>query len=391
MARVPLLFRGVAVLLLAASAVVGQTPEPPAELLSLDSVGPSSPDFLRQFSADPRHPLLSLMADGELTAFETAAPQEASKLKPTPKASSAASKSAAAEDDCVLDGGQLGDGGLAAACPTVSDCLPFACSPPQPCCCRKCQRQRKRCHGHCGGNDYGNPYLNWPTCPAWCFYGAPLEPCNQGCCGRGRCRKHCGRNQGYGWGCDGCFGGWGEDGFLDGCGFGCMPPPSQKCCFHNRQRCHRQHCCGSGWGMDYGGYLAGGFCGDCMPPPCNCRKCQRKHRCSSGCGYCYGYSGWGMDGCYGGGCGCGKHHGRRGLFHRCCHQQPYPMMMPCMDGCMFDGAYAFGGGGLVGDGIVGDGFVGDGFAGGGVVGEGIVGNGFFTDGSLEPIMSSTGN
>src|SRR5579875_2287749 len=98
MVRVPLAFRGIAVLLLAASTVVGQTPEPPAELLSLDPLGPSTPDFLRQFSSDTRHPLLALMVDGELTSFDDSKPQDSSKLKPTPQKSSTAPKTESCDD-----------------------------------------------------------------------------------------------------------------------------------------------------------------------------------------------------------------------------------------------------------------------------------------------------
>jgi hypothetical protein len=384
MVRVSLLFRGVAVLLLAASAAAAQTPEPPAEFLSLDSFGPSSPDLLRQFSADARHPLLALMVDGELTSFDVSAgqdssKQDSSKIKPTPQKSSTAPKTDVPDGAIVLDGdGTLGgDGcggllegcGLATACPMVPNLLPLACPPPPPpCCCRKCQR--KFGHRHCGGcgcgygAGYGNPYLGWPCCPAWCFYGAPLVPGNQGCCGRGRCwRKHsCGCGYGYPY-CDG-YGGWdmGYDGFADGGFCGCyMPPPPCSC--RKCQR-HNRHCCGYGYGYSYGGWMDGGFCGCYMPPPpppCCCRRCQRKH----GCSYGYGYPGW--DDCYGGmypyyGCGygCGRHHG--GLFQRrrCCQPPPYPycpapMMMPCMDAGPFCADCAFGGDGIIlggGDGII---------------------------------------
>lgn len=381
MARVPLLFRGVAVLLLAASTVVAQSPEPPAELLSLDSVGSEPPDFLRQFSADARHPLLSLMVDGELTTFETAAPQESAKLKPTPQTSKAAPKGAAA-DECVLEGGQV-EGGLFAggalgnACSAVSNCFPFACAPPPPCNCRKCQRQRRHGHGHGGGQ--GNPYLNWPTCPAWCFYGAPLEPCNQGC-GRRRCghRRGCG-NQGYGYG-----GGWGEGFFDGGCGFGGYMP-QQSCGCRRCQRRHHQQGCGYGGGWDMGC----GFCGAYMAPQQSCggRKHHRRHGCSSG--YGCGYGGWGMgyggmESCYGYGSGCGNRHGRHHRGRRC-QQQAYPYcsysMMSGIGGGSFGGGYAFGGDGFAGEGIVGDGFAGDGFVADGMVGA----SGF------EPIVSSTDN
>jgi hypothetical protein len=350
MVRVPLLFRGFAVLLLAASTVVGQTPEPPAEFLSLDPLGPSSPDLLRQLSADPRHPLLNLMVDGELTSFDASAAQDSSKqdsskLKPTPQTPSTAPKAGASDgilvdgDGCQSDGcgALLGGGGMfdgCAGCSAVPNLFSSACSPP-PCCCRKCLRRFGR--GHCCGGGYGagaNPYLGWPTCPGWCFYGEPLVPCYDGCC-RKRLfgHKHC-------CGGSGCGGmGMGCDGWMDGgfCG-GCMPQP---CCGRKRLFGHKQCCGGSGYGCGYGGmgmgydgWMDGGFCGGCMPPPCCCRRCLRKH----GCGYGYGNAGWG--GCCGGmspygGCGYGCGKQRCGLFHRRCCQQSYPycqapMMMPCM-------------------------------------------------------------
>jgi len=393
MVRVPLPFRGVAVLLLAATTVVGQTPEPPAELLSLDPLGPSTPDFLRQFSADSRHPLLTLMVDGELTSLEASAPQESSKLKPTPQASSAASKKAA-DDDCVVEDGLLDGCQLGTACPSVPNYLPFACSPP-PCNCRKCQRERKHAHAHggnygcgagygygCGqgygyGQGYGNSYLNGPTCPAWCFYGAPLEPANRGCCGR-----HCGRQHGrgcpdYGFPYGGGYGGgWNMtcgDGFMEGgCGFGgYMPPPQQGCGCRRCQRHHQQQGCGNqgygypygggyggGWGMGYGGYTGGGFCGGCMPympPPqqgCGCRKCQRHHQ-QQGYSYGYGCPGWSVNE----GTGCGRHsrfHRHRGCSQPSYPNYPYPMMMPCMGGESFGSEFSFGGGELCLDSILGD-------------------------------------
>jgi hypothetical protein len=374
MVRVPLPFRGVAVLLLAASTVVGQTPEPPAELLPLDSVAPTTPNFLREFSADPRHPLLALMVDGELSSLEPAQAQDSSKIKPQAKSSSAAPKTDTSEGVIVddgqfggqlggqlgggqlgggqLSGGLLGDGqcdggllgggfggGMCGGCgqetmgPMAPNMLPFACAPP-PCCCRKCQR---RCgHKHCGGcgsgGGCGNAYLNWPSCPP-CFY---CSPCNAGC-HKHRCgRRHCGGcgNYGYGGGWDMGCDGWGMD-------CGCwMPAPS---CGH---KCHRRHkhcggypCCGGyggggwdmgcggGWDMGYGGGW-GMDCGCWMPPPCSGHKCHRRHGCSNCCYGGYGYSGW--DGCgYGYGCGCGRHH--RSRCHRGCQQLCcYPMMTPCM-------------------------------------------------------------
>ncbi len=385
MVRVLLPFRGVAVLLLAASTVVGQTPEPPAEL-PLDSPSPGSVDFLRQFSAERNHPLLSLMVDGELTSFDAALAQETSpRLKPAPQKQSASSATETT-DACPVE----------VECPTMPVCLPFCPPPPPPPChCRKCQRRQR--HAHCGNNGpgYGNPYLGWP-CAMGGYpgcYGAQPYPSQQ-CCGRrGHHRQGCGYNasgyQGYGnfsgggWG-----GGWntmGGGGFLDGgcCGactpYIAPPPPPPQC--HCR-KCQRKHGCGNqgwggsyggyggygsgygggygGWGMGSGGFLDGGFGGGCcapyMPPPpqpqCHCRRCQRKHGCSSGYGYAgSGYPGWPnypvpganmVDGGYNGfadpNCfSCGKQHGH-GLFHRCRsghHTQPYPYyayprMMPCM-------------------------------------------------------------
>lgn len=391
MVRVPLPFRGVAVLLLVASTALGQTPEPPAEF-SLDSIGPSSTDLLRQFSTEIHNPLLTLMVDGELTSFDAAPPKEATKIKPTPQSKSASSATTES-DSCPAE----------IECPTAPCALPFACYPPPPpqqqCHCRKCQR--KHSHGHrggCGygqgqgyGGGYGNPYLNWPSCPAWCFYGAPLVPCEGGC-GHRRHQKHgCGHggcaNQGYGspYGY-GCWAGWnamGGDGCLDeGCCGGCMPfmapPPQQQCHCHKCQRKHGHGNSGyggypygggygGGWGMGYGGFMGEGWCGDCMPymappPPqqqCHCRKCQRKHHGSSneyGYGGGYGYGGCGSGGCgYPGWAGDGEGQGgcgkqRHGLFHhsRHCQQPPpypgygYPMMMSCMGGEPFCSDCAFG-------------------------------------------------
>jgi hypothetical protein len=396
MVRVPLPYRGVAVLLLAASTAVGQTPEPPVELFSLDSVSPSPPDFLRQFSADPRHPLLSLMVDGELASLDAApASQEAIKIKPQPKSSSTA-PAAESSDGVIVDDGQLGglgsgllDGGLGGGvlggglgagglgdgllggglgggcglgtmCSMGTNMMPFACAQP-PCGCRKCQRKCHKHGGGCGhGGGYGNPYMNWPTCPAWCFYGAPLEPCGQGRCGRRCGHKHCGGGAGYGncggygYGYGGGYGGgWNMmgEGFMDGgCGFGggCMPPQS---CGH---KCHRRHnrcgggggygCAygggyGGGWGMGSGGYMdggwgmGGGYCGCYMPQQSCGHRCHRGHGCSNyggGYGYGGGYLCPGWDG-YGGGCG-RRHCG--GRCHRGCQQPYYPMMMPCMGGMM---------------------------------------------------------
>jgi hypothetical protein len=386
MVRVPLFFRGVAVLLLAASTVVGQTPEPPVEFPSLDSLAPHKPDFLRQLSSDARHPLLALMVDGELTSLDAPPAQEpskpgSSKLKPTPQTPKTGSSDGVLldgpgcpSDDC---GGLLDDCPFAAACPTVPNCLPFACPPPPSCCGRKFLGKFGR--KHCGGCDHGvgcgwcpaaNPYLGWPCCPAWCFYGAPLVPGNQGCCGRGFCCRHKrNRCDGYGYPYCGGYGGWGigPDGFVT-VGFcdDCMPytpPPCgcRKCQKHfKHNRGWGYDCPWGGWGMGYDGWVDGGFCG-CVPPPppppCCCRKCQRKH----GYSYGYGYGGW--DGCYGcaapyyacGG-GKGKHHGGFGLFHRCrgcqpppppCPFYPVPLMMPCMSAGPFCADCTFEGDGVV--------------------------------------------
>jgi hypothetical protein len=357
MAHVPLPLRGVAVLLLAASTVFGQSPEPPADF-ALDSISPNSPDLLRQFSNETHNPLLNLMVDGELTSFEAAPPKEGTKIKPTPQTQSESSATAPS-DGCVLDG--CADG---IECPTVPNFLPFACSPPTPPCnCRKCLRNRSR--GHCGGNGcnggYGNPYLSWPGCPI-CFYGAPLVPCDGGCCNhwRGKCWGHkcCPKQgQGYPYGWSGCNtmcgdGFWGGD-FCDGCMPFVAPPPAQKC-----RWCQRKQGCGhSGYGYPNCGYVFSGYCDGCSPyvapppPPqqSKCRWCQRKYSsCGYGYGGGYGYQGCGYPGWDGDGDGCGKHRQGFGLFRhcRCCQKQPYPnygcSMMPSMDGDMFFGDGAFG-------------------------------------------------
>jgi hypothetical protein len=402
MVRVPLPFRGVAVLLLAASTVVGQTPEPPAELLSLDAMGPNTPpDFLREFSADTRHPLLSLMVDGELASLDAAPAQDSAKLKPTPKSSATPAKTApsagasvqsAPVDGCpdggLLDGGQggclLGDCSGENLCPTMPNLLPFACAPP-PCSCHKC---RRKCgHSNCGNNGYGwdcgNPYLNFSSC---------------GGCGCRHCRhKHGCGSQGCGYSYGGGYGdgSWGDGCACGGCFVHCEP---LRCCCHRGHK-HNKGCCGcggyggGGWGMGYGGW-DGGFCGGCMPPPAPCchRKCHHKHGCYSGCGYSgYGYPGWG-------GCGMAsvyaacnvpccepcKHHCFRR--HHRCHgcQQPYPMMTPCMGcdgfgmgggwGMGYDGSGTGGGWGMGG----GFGMGGDGF---GMSGDNFVSDGSFADGT----------
>jgi hypothetical protein len=391
--------------LLVASTALGQTPEPPAEI-SLDSLSPSSPDLLRQFSLESHNPLINLMVDGEFTSVDADPPKESAKIKP--KAQSKAAPDAKAEDDSASCDGSP----VEIDCPSAPVCLPFACPcpppPPQQCHCRKCQRKHGHGHHGCGGQGngcgyggygygggYGNPYLNWPTCPAWCFYGAPLVPCEGGCgggCGHHKhCRRHsCGHggcgNQGCGYGGYGCgYGGWGGWNSMCGCGDGfgnngwcggCTPyvaPPPQQCNCRKCQRHHKHGCSnnngyggcgyggygygcgyGGGWGMGWGGF-SDGWCGGCTPyvapPPqqCNCRKCQRHHHhgCSNNYGYAgYGCPGWSVDECNQ---GCGKHH--RGRCHRhggCQQPAPYasfgcPMMMPCMGGDLFCGDGAFGG------------------------------------------------
>jgi hypothetical protein len=368
MLRVPLPFRGVAVLLLAATTVAGQTPEPPAEL-TLDPIDSNSPDFLRQYSADARHPLLQFMVDGELTAFDATPPQESSRLTPTPdsKSKTPATESSPHLTEVVPD--EI-DGPADSTClpfdgPAAPTCLPFACPPPPPCSCRKCQRRLK--HAHCGnyGPGCGNPYLGWPGgCPGDCGPSANSYP---GCGSRGCRHKHgCGSpwGGGYGGSCGGYGGGCGMmgcDGFMDGgfCG-SCMPymapppPPPPPPCFC--RKCQRKHggcgAYGSPWGGGYGcgcdgygGMGCGGFMDGCFggcnapPPPPPCHRCLRKH----GCSYGYGYAGCGypcwpaypvpganmVDG------GCNQGHG---LFHRCRghhHTPPYPYYayppaMPCM-------------------------------------------------------------
>lgn len=319
MARVPLPFRGVAVLLLAASAVAGQTPEPPTELLSLDAFSSSSPDFLRQYSADPRHPLLALMVDGELTSFEADQAKDSAKPKLVPQPAPSASPKTKSSGGIIVDGCPGDECPCDMACPMAPNMLPYACSPP-PCSCRKCQR---KCSHNRRGHSCENPYLNWPSCPGLCFYGAPLEPC-QGChsrrCSHKRCRS-----------CAADCGSWDGDSFC-----GCWMP-SQSCGHksHSRHnRCSRSSgcgypCCADGWGME------DCFC-DCWTPPPSCgHKSHRRHKCSN-CYGCAGYAcpGWGADDCMAScsKCGhrCGGHRSRRG-HHGC--QQPcfYPMMMPCMD------------------------------------------------------------
>jgi hypothetical protein len=351
MAHVPLPLRGVAVLLLATSTVVGQTPEPPAEF-SLETNGPSSPDLLRQFSTEMHNPLINLMVDGELTSFDAAPPKEAAKIKPTPQSQSEPSKSEPS-DDCVADGCPA-----EVECPTVPNFLPFTCSSPPPCNFRKCLRNRSHRHcdgcGPCGG--CGNPYLGWPGCPV-CFYGAPLVPCDGCGCNlfHKKCWGHrCCARQGHGCSC-----GWNSwntmcgDGFLDEDCCGCWSPPPPKCRWFQ----HKHGCRHSGYGYPSCGDICGGLCDGCAPyvapspPNCNCRWCQRKHGSSCGYGYCggYGYQGCGYPGWDGCDDGCGKHCRGFGLFRncRCGHKQPpypcYGSPMPSNDGDLFCGDGAFGG------------------------------------------------
>ena len=389
MLRVPLPFRGVAVLLLTASTVVGQTPEPPAEL-PLESSAPGSPDFLRQYSSDLRHPLLQFMADGEFVSLDAESPRSP-RLTPKPetKSTTPSTESSPPLSEVFADD---------IDCPEAPSFLPFACPPPPPLCnCRKCQRMRK--HSHCGNYNpgYGNPYLGWPGgCPG--CYGPSAYP-YPGCGSHGCRHKHgCGYGYpgygspwggGYGGGYGSPWGGYGGgygtmgyNGFMDGaCGGGCMPylapppPPPPPCFCH---KCQRKYGCGhhgggypgygSPWGGGYGGYGGGyggmgygGFMDGCCggwgppqpPPPPPCHKCLRKHGYSYGYGYpgC-GYPSWPaypvpganmVDGGYNGfmdpNCfGCGKHQHCHGLFHRLCgghHTPPYPYYayprpMPCM-------------------------------------------------------------
>jgi hypothetical protein len=371
MVRVPLGFRGVAVLLLAASTVAGQTPEPPDELL-LEPFQPRSTDFLRQYSAESHNPLLNLVVEGQLTALDAAPapPKDSSRLTPTPQQDSAKPKLTevppgaieiddpgactgmpnAGPEACsgMPNAGPEACSGMPTDCPEAPNCLPFA--GPPPCCTSKCKhRSRHQRCASCSPCD-GNPYLGWP--------------CDMGGCQGGRCHK-CRRNRCCGWdgpscgyacggGCSGgyggCFGGYG--GFADS---GCTPyiAPAPPPCFCHK--CQRKHGCGHqgcnqawcggpgyGWGCDGGfdggwdgGFGCGGF--SCAPPSCPCRRCQRKHGCSSGYGYAgcgcpcwpaYPVPGWNMDdggsSCCGcrrfGGCGCWTHFPRC----HCRHVPPYP-------------------------------------------------------------------
>jgi hypothetical protein len=326
MIRVPLALRGVAVVLFAASTAFGQTVEPPAELPA-DPRAPASPDLMRDYSTESRHPLLNWMTEGELTSFDTSPAKESSRLQPKPQASEP-SKAAETEpaDSCSVE----------IDCPTVPNYLPFACPPPQPPC-HGHKWHRKHKHSDCGyGAGYGNPYLGWPC--AMCGYGGGYAPSSpyQGCgCRKCQRKHHHGGQQSCGY--QGC--GYPYGGYAGGCGpMGC------------------------------GGFMDEGY-GDCCspfmapppPPQCHCRKCQRKHHGSSGYGYAgCNYPGWPaypvpgasmVDGGYNGftdpNCfGCGKHQHCHGLFHHCraCHHKTppypycaYPMMMNscCMQEDMF--------------------------------------------------------
>lgn len=356
MVRVPLPFRGVAVLLLAASTVIGQTPEPPAEL-PLDPGSSSSAEFLRQFSSENNHPLLSLMVDGQLTSFDSASAPESSRIKPTPK-TPPKTPAAEADEACPVED----------ECPEVATFLPYACPPPPPHKHRLFHRHHDNEDG-AYGSECGNPYLGWPCDMGNCYNPSPYSYQAKCCAGHKWFHKHgCAANNAPAYtGCHfPCGSGYGG-GFIDGdCWGGCAPylapPPPPPC--HCR-KCQRKHAHGQqggypGYGSPYGdygsmgndGFMDGGFCDGCsafappLPPQCHCRKCQRKRGYGyEGCGYpswpAYPVPGANVvDDCYNGysnanGCGCGKHHY---LFGRCHHhkQQPYPycaypQMMPCMD------------------------------------------------------------
>ena len=363
MVRASLPIRGVAVVLLCASAAAGQVPLPTADF-STPFLSPAPPGMLWQFPSETpafyeteMPPLLDVAAETSLASFDAPAPASAPKdssprLTPTPNPSAQSTNQPPAQSDPVIvdDGacpgaaaggacpggacpGGLSDGAFPCAptdgafpcapsdgaCPCAPTLLPFACPcppPPPPPCCRKCCRKHR--HGCCGGPGYGWP-CGMQCCPNFCA-PPPPPPCCHKCCRKHRCHQGCGGYPGYGYG--GC--GYGFGGGFDGglCCDGCM-------------------------GMACPAF----FCNPCPPPPppC-CRKCCRKHGCHQSCGG-YGYDGGygfgGYDGGYGwGGCGyggygyggcCGHHHGRRHC-HSCKHMPPpYPPpcfacpMMPCMD------------------------------------------------------------
>ena len=390
MIRVPLALRGVAVVLFAASTVFGQTVEPPAEL-PVDPSPPGSPDLIRDYSTESRHPLLNWMTEGQLTSFDSLPSQDSARLQPKPQVSQPSTAPATEPSLSCTATEPFDSCPVEIDCPSVPICLPFAYPPQQPPCHgHKCHRRHK--HSTCGGSaaGYGNPYLGWPC--AMNGYGGGYAPSSpyQGCGCRKCQRKHhqCGSNGpgyagcgypygGYAGGCGsmGC-GGFMDGGYGDGCSPFMAPPPPPQC--HCR-KCQRKHHggqqgygypgygfqgggnpygggYGGGWGgmgFDGGmdGCCGGGYCSPFVAPPpppqCHCRKCQRKHHGGQQ-GYGYqgcGYPGWPaypvpgasmVDGGYNdcNGYGCGKHH--HGLFHHCraCHHKTppypysaYPMMM----------------------------------------------------------------
>lgn len=316
MVRVSLPFRGVAVVLVFASAAAGQTPLPTADF-SDTFFRPTQPTIFWQFPSEMSSffdddeasplletempPLAETLGETSLISFEAPATKDSPRLKPTPDAKAAAKPNAApaaTTEECpeVVE---------EEAFPCVPTMLPFACPPPQQAHCRKCARRQRRHHrGHQGGcgQGYGNAYGAWSCgfegCSNFCAPPPPAPTCR-------RCqRKHGHRNNaGYagcaGWG---AFGGMGCEGFMgQACpSFYCNPYPQQSC-----RRCQRKHARhnrgGSGCGYDGCGYGAGAY--DCFSP----------YMAPNG---------------YGGGCG----HHRRGLFHRhSCRQQqaPYSYQAPC--------------------------------------------------------------
>lgn len=303
MVRVSLPFRGVAVVLVFASAAAGQTPLSTTDF-SDTFVSPLTPVlFWQSPSAMPSFhapempsfyetempPLLDMGGEASLASFDALAPKDSPpRLTPTPEAKPKEKPKEQAAECCpeVVE---------EEAFPCVPTCLPFACPPPSKHTCHRCARKQRRGHHNregCGDGyeqGYGNPYLGWP-CGAECYPGFCAPP----------------------------------------------PPPAHTC-----RRCQRKHGhqnCGGG----YGGYGYGAF-GGCMgcdgfmgqacpafycppyPPQKSCRRCQRKHghqNCGGNPGYGgYGYGGYDYDS------DCGH---RRGLFHRhSCKHTPPPYPPPC--------------------------------------------------------------